>query len=460
MALLLLLRELREELGVVLSVVHFNHKLRGRFSDADERFVAQLAARFQVPFLVAREDILAKSKRERANVEEAARRARYAFFEQLIAQGQVDKIAVAHNADDQAETVLAHILRGTGLAGLGGIHPEFGSVFRPLLNLRRAELRAYLRGQRQTWREDATNRDTKRMRARIRLKLMPVLEKQFQPAVVEHLGQLADLAREDEAWLAASAQLRLRLSAKEEKGEWSILLRDLLGAKGESDESEPDEMRERHTSDAITKRVIRLLVKKVKPHSGQLSAIHVEAVLRLARELDTGKSVHLPGGVEVRRRRDCLCFRAMTPKNGKRLVAPEFSHTVELGAAPAELRLLEQSCCLRFTVIDWPPQGRETNGTGAVLDREGFGVPLMVRNWRPGDCMQTRWPSEAPQIVATVERVGRQPLGKSHVGRCWLAARKVAWTSRIAGVCGICGGRFDAEGGRDNRGSDFVTWQK
>src|SRR6266404_3114050 len=101
----------------------------------------------------------------------------------LLRAGERVGVAVSHTADDQAETVLAHILRGTGLAGLGGIHPKVGHVVRPLLGVRRAELRAYLRSKKQTWREDATNRDTKRLRARIRKKLLPVLEKQFQAAV-------------------------------------------------------------------------------------------------------------------------------------------------------------------------------------------------------------------------------------------------------------------------------------
>jgi len=89
------------------------------------------------------------------------------FFGRLVKEGRVSRIAVAQTADDQAETVLAHIMRGTGLAGLAGIHPQAGSVFRPLLGIRRAALRAYLRDKRQKWREDATNRDETRTRARI-----------------------------------------------------------------------------------------------------------------------------------------------------------------------------------------------------------------------------------------------------------------------------------------------------
>ena len=390
-ALLLLLVELREKLGIVLSVVHFNHKLRGRASDTDEKFVLSLAKRLSLPFLATQEDISAKSRRERANLEDAARRARYAFFEGLVAENKVDRIAVAHTADDQAETVLSHILRGTGLAGLGGIHPEMGCVFRPLLKFRRAELRAYLRARGQAWREDASNRDTKRMRARIRLKLMPMLEKQFQAGVVEHLCQLADFAREDEAWLDSSAELRIFLNAKEADGAWRISINDLLGPYHQPSQSENlDKQWSRRAPEAMSKRMIRLLVKKLKPASGQLSSVHVDAVLRLAQQRDGGKSLQLPGGVEVRRQRDSLTFLPLAEKGSTKLgsVPKPFSKVLRLGRQPVEVPLLEQSCCLRFAVIDWPAQGRETSSTGAVLDRYRLRVPLVVRSWRPGDSMQ------------------------------------------------------------------------
>lgn len=387
---LLLLLELQKKLGVALSVVHFNHKLRGRSSDADEKFVANLAAGHQLMFYSDREDVSAKSRREGANLEDAARRARYGFFERLAAEGRIDKIAVAHTADDQAETVLAHMFRGTGLAGLAGIHPEIGCVFRPLLKFRRAELRAYLRQQGQSWREDATNRDTKRTRARIRLKVMPVLETEFQPAVVEHLCRLANLAREDEAWLESSAELRLFENAKEAKGEWRIARGDLIPPQPQDGQSKnTDELSSRHAPQAICKRMIRHLVKKVKPHSGQLSSIHVDAVLRLALQPDAGKSLQLPGGVEVRRERDVLVFRARPGKfAGKHPGPNDFWHIVKLGPETVDVPLLEQSCRLRFTVIDWPAEGRETSTIGAVLDRERLCVPFVVRNWKPGDKIQ------------------------------------------------------------------------
>jgi len=427
--LLLLLQELQAKLGIVLSVVHFNHKLRGRASEADEKFVAKLAAQHDLPFYVEHEDISGKSRRERRNLEDVARRARYAFFDRLVAGGRVAKVAVAHTADDQAETVLAHILRGTGLAGLGGIHPEVGCVFRPLLGFRRGELRAYLRARRQAWKEDATNRDIKRMRARIRLKLMPLLEKKFQPAVVEHLCQLGDLAREDEGWLESSAELRLFLNAKEDKGEWRISLRDLIALQPQSEEAkQKDELRSRNAPEAMSKRMIRLLVKRVKPHSGQLSAVHVDAVLRMAQQPDSGKLVQLPGGVEVRRQREFLSFRAMENKGPSKglSAAHAFEHTVELGSRPAEVSLVEQSCRLRFTVIDWPGQGRETSTTGAVLDRERIGLPLVVRNWRPGDSLQPLGHQKRHKLSRLLNELGVSRWEKV----CWpvlACGEKIAW---------------------------------
>jgi tRNA(Ile)-lysidine synthase len=425
-ALLLLLLELREQLGIVLFVVHFNHKLRGKASDGDERFVAKLAAQCGLELLVAREDIAEKSKRERANLEETARRSRYAFFDRLIGEGRLDRIAVAHTADDQAETVLAHILRGTGLAGLAGIHPEAGPVFRPLLKTRRADLRAYLHALRRSWREDATNRDIKRTRARIRRKLMPLLEKQFQPATVEHLCQLADLAREDDAWLESSAELRAFLTAKEEKGVWRISLRDLVAAQAEYDKAK-EQPWARHAAEAMSKRMIRLLVKKVKPRSGQLSAVHVDAVLHLAQQPDSGKSLQLPGGVEVRREAGWLSFRSLDKERNAASAAKPYAYALDLGSGKAEIRLMEHSCGLRFTVIDWSVQGRETKVTGAVLDRDSLHPPLVVRNWRPGDAVQLAGHQKRHKLSRLLNEVGVSRWDKA----TWpvlTCGGKIAWT--------------------------------
>ena len=398
-ALLLLLLELREKLGIVLSVVHFNHKLRGKASDADEKFVAKLAAKQGLEFHAASVYVAKKAKSERANLEDAARRARYDYFRSLAESGTCTRIAVAHTADDQAETVLAHILRGTGLAGLGGIHPVAGPVIRPLLSVRRSELRRFLRAQKQTWREDATNRDTKRMRARIRKKLLPLLEKQFQPAIVEHLATLADLAREDEAFLVAIAEEHVSALVQKSGEGKRIAVNTLLNPRektgntatsGSRHEPSTKDAENAEATMALSKRIVRRMVEGIKPRAGQLGAAHVAAVLQLARNGQSGSSLTLPGGVEVRKEPDALVFQAVENAGLRAAHSTpcEFEYKINLAGAAAEVSVAELGCVFRLKVIDWPRKRGETSREGAVLDRERLRFPLVLRNWRPGDRMR------------------------------------------------------------------------
>jgi tRNA(Ile)-lysidine synthase len=394
-ALLLLLLELREKLGIVLSVVHFNHKLRGRASDLDEKFVAKLAEKHGLTFHLGRADVAAKAKREKANIEDAARRARYEYFEKLVKEERIASVAVAHTADDQAETVLAHLLRGTGLAGLGGIHPTAGAVFRPLLDFRRSDLRTYLKRKKQNWREDLTNRDTHRTRARIRKKLLPLIEKQFQPGIVEHLATLAELAREDEAFLEAVVEARLRRVVQREAGEIRIAAADLLSQPGHGDSNakaaEDTGSDEKKNCDAaVSKRMVRRIVGEVKQRAGQLSSSHVDAVLELASGERSGRLLQLPGGVDVRKERGTLVFRQSSNriKEKSESAARQFEHQIDLTGGSQDLRVPELGCVFRLRVIDWPLERGETNRIGAVLDRDRLQFPVVLRNWRPGDRLQ------------------------------------------------------------------------
>jgi tRNA(Ile)-lysidine synthase len=394
--LLLLLLELRDELGIVLSVAHLNHKLRRAFSDGDEKFVAKLAAKHGLVFHTESVDMAAKAKRERANLEDAARRARYDFFSRLVADGKVDRVAVAHTADDQAETVLAHILRGTGLAGLGGIHPRTESAVRPLLGVRRAELRAYLRAKKQNWREDATNQDTARMRARIRKKLLPLLEKQFQSGVVEHLASLAEFAREDEEFLEFLARDCCDSLARKTGVEARISLEDLLQPlKRKNIYTEDPEKREK--TSALTKRMLRRLIEERKGGAGQITGRHIAAVVDLALQGENGKAVQLPGGVDVRREREDLVFCANSSRPGRRMVgkrgadrssAADYEYKIDFENGQVALRVPQAGCVFRLRVIDWVAKRGDTSKSGAVLDRDRVRLPLLLRNWRFGDKLQ------------------------------------------------------------------------
>jgi tRNA(Ile)-lysidine synthase len=426
-ALLLLLLELREKLGIVLSVAHLNHKLRGKASDADEKFVAKLAAKHGLTFHGQSVDVAARAKREKANLEDAGRRARHEFFARLVAEGKVDRVAVAHTADDQAETVLAHILRGTGLAGLGGIHPRTENVVRPLLGVRRAELRAYLRAKKQKWREDVTNRDTARMRARIRKKLLPLLEREFHRGVVEHLASLAEFAREDEEFLDLLARERCEALARKSGEETRIGVAGLLQPLGKWDFNAEVAEGTGKTEDkcaALTKRMLRRLIEERKRGTGQITAQHIAAVMELARHGESGKWVQLPGGVDVRREREELVFGTNPSRFGRQKGrkrgagrlggaeesrGKEYEHKIDFRNDEVTLRVPQAGCVFRLRVIDWPAQREETKESGAVLDRDRVRLPLVLRNWRFGDKLQPAGHQKAHKLkrLLNEKRVSR-----------------------------------------------------
>ena len=223
-ALLRLLLELRSELGIVLSVAHVNHKLRGRESDEDERFVASLARQHGLELDVHDAPVDGRHISEiRSGIEAAARELRHGFFRQLAREGRATKIATAHTLDDQAETVLLRIFRGTGIRGLSSVHPRivfeeqgraFGELVRPLLGFRRAALREFLRERGQSWREDSSNRDIAFLRNRVRHRLLPMIVEEFGEAAIEHMGELAEIARAEEAhWECGHPELAAALPA-------------------------------------------------------------------------------------------------------------------------------------------------------------------------------------------------------------------------------------------------------
>jgi tRNA(Ile)-lysidine synthase len=388
-ALLLLLEQLRDRLGIGLAVLHFNHQLRGAESDADEEFVVSLAAERGMDFLAGRGDVAEAARYRGWNLEDAARRLRYAFFSSVVRAGRVTHVGVAHTADDQAETVLARLVRGTGPAGLAAIYPVKGHVVRPLLEVRRGELREYLERRGQTWREDASNLDTTRLRARLRHQVLPAIERELQPAIVAHLGRLAKMAREDEAFWEALTAERADALLRREGDRLGIRCADLLaplawgGAKPGSS-----------AQIALTKRLVRRLAEELKGDRLRLTAKHVDQVVHLAAESSSGQRTELPG-IVAERSFEWIWFEAAraagicgSPEQAHSETT-EFSHAVELGGngETALVAVPEIGKCFRLKVIDWPAPERDTNVQG-LLDRDSLHSPLLLRSWRPGDCFR------------------------------------------------------------------------
>lgn len=395
-ALLLLLEELRERLGIGLAVLHFNHQLRGAESDGDEQFVAALAAECGIEFLAGRGDVASAARERGWNLEDAARRLRYTFFSSVVRAGRVTHAGIAHTADDQAETVLARLVRGTGPAGLAAIYPVKGHVVRPLLEVRRGELREYLEGRGQPWREDASNLDTARLRARLRHQVLPVIERELQPAVVAHLCRLAQMAREDEAFWEALAAERARALVRREGDRLGIRCADLL-APLPWEGAVPGGT----AQVALSKRLVRRIVEELKGDRLRWTARHVDQVVHLAAESSSGHRTELPG-IIAERSFEWIWFGVaggdrnansggMPLDHGRPEQARPamFSYTVELGGTgeTAIVAVPEIGKWFRLKVIDWPASASDTNVQG-LLDRDSLHSPLLLRSWRPGDCFR------------------------------------------------------------------------
>ncbi len=214
----------RERLGLVVSAAHLHHGIRGEEADQDAEFVADLARRFDLPLHLHRVDTPGYAEANGESMEEAARHLRYAWFQSLLAVGELDAVATAHTLDDQAETVLHRLLRGAWTEGLGGIHPAIGSnsaasplprsgsgraegglILRPFLAVRRVEVENWLRGLGQPWREDSTNQDLDFTRNRLRHQLLPELAA-YNPQIHTQLSHVATLARDEEAYWQAELE--------------------------------------------------------------------------------------------------------------------------------------------------------------------------------------------------------------------------------------------------------------
>jgi tRNA(Ile)-lysidine synthase len=203
-ALVALLLKLREEMPLEIRLAHFNHRLRDEAGE-DVRFVRGLARLWVLPLDVESADVRSFASRRKLNLEEAGRELRYRFLRRAAAAAGASKIATGHTMTDQAETVLMRLMRGTGLAGLAGIAPVVAGapcpVVRPLLEVSGPDLRAWLGAQSLPFREDASNRDLRFLRNRIRAGLLPELARHYEPQIVAHLARLAGIVREDDELL-------------------------------------------------------------------------------------------------------------------------------------------------------------------------------------------------------------------------------------------------------------------
>ena len=399
-ALLRIFAELRAQLGITIFVLHFHHQLRGAEADEDERFVKALAEELRVPSECGRADVAAEAKRNGWNLEDAARRLRYQFFASVTAAHSLDCVAVAHTANDQAETVLSHLLRGTGIAGLAGIYPVAGLIVRPLLELERAELREYLAALGQSWREDATNQDTSRTRARIRHELIPLLLRDFDGSAVTRLARLATHAREDEAfWRSLEDERFHSLATRDSSGAISLRIEDLLAPLPSlvSDNANSVSTSAVSPTTALSRRLVRRIYFELRGSREQLTSQHVDSVLDVATRSQSGSRIDLPG-ITVEKSLDRLYFTnasataASARETGKARTTRDFAYTVSRPGDLNGVSIVVTELHRRFNLkmVDWPRVESDTVLGRGALDFDRVQWPLVLRSWQPGDSYRPR----------------------------------------------------------------------
>jgi tRNA(Ile)-lysidine synthase len=346
-----LLHVLREMNVRVIGVAHVNHKLRGEDSEQDEVFVRAMAGLLGLEFAGHDGPVTG------GNLEQAARRIRREFFHGLVRSGRCDSVALGHTRDDQAETVLFRMLRGSGLAGLAGILPVTAEgLVRPLLDMSRAEVEAFLRQRGIPWREDTSNREPRFARNRIRHHLLPELKSRWNPRLDSALAHMADLAYEEERWWAAEVARTARDLLSISPGAVEARAADLAGLPR-----------------SLARRLVRHAIRGAKGSLRGIEFGHIESVLGL---LEGSGEAELPG---IRATRSFDWLRLEVPGSTQQ---PAGSGDVGVpGRYPAPDG--NTMICLEVIRRKQEPEGCATLKSDLYFRT----IPerLFLRGWKPGD---------------------------------------------------------------------------
>jgi tRNA(Ile)-lysidine synthase len=431
-ALLHALCSLKNHFALRLEVAHAEHGIRGAESRADARFVAALADRLGIPFHL-KELALGGN----GNLEAAAREERYSFLTDTARTRGLEKIATGHTLDDQAETVLMRLFRGSGRSGIGAIAPVSrrgaATVIRPLIESSRAEIEAYLAEAGLEYRIDRTNSDPALLRNWLRLDMLPRLKEKIDPAVAARLARLAEIVRGEDEVLNRLARERMLVDEANE------LLREPLLA-------EPEAMR---------RRIVRLWLEQVRGSLKRVGFDHVEAILDLIAAGPPQGRVAIPGGVEVVRRYEKLAIEGKS-----RGPAVSYCYTV----APGDSLDIPEAEMTISTAVQ-PSTALPETPFDAVFDMTALPDKLTVRNFRPGDRFQPlglaghkklkelfidkKVPAEARRTVPLL-LAGNEILWIAGYGRSRLAAVTPA-TRRVLAVTATptksASGRKNSRGG-------------
>ena len=369
--LLHILVKLQDELGIRLHVAHLNHQLRGAESEADAQYVSDLARRLGIPATIEQRDVKAYQAQQHISLEEAAREVRYTFLAQVAESITANRVAVGHTADDHIETILMHLIRGTGTRGLRGLQPSSRwqssgnslTIIRPLLPISREETASYCRKHKLMPRLDASNLSLSPLRNRIRHQLLPLL-KSYNPQVAEALLRTARIATDDLAFLdKESAQLWGEIARKQES---TIIL---------------DKARFLELPSALKRHLLRTSIEKLLGNIMDIETRHIEQMMA-ALTKPAGKRISLPEGLIFSIEYDRYLL-GQDPASLSPFPILEVEFPLKI---PGETRL--PGWHVEASII--PPEAMKDDASGykAYLDLDKTGDKLAVRSRQPGDRFQ------------------------------------------------------------------------
>jgi tRNA(Ile)-lysidine synthase len=408
MALLLALLQLRSVYNMRLIVAHVNHQLRGEEAEQDALFVEQQAARLGLPFHRTCVDVKALQQRSGISVQQAARQLRYRFLHALYQALKATRIALGHTADDQAETLLMRLVRGSGPTGLAGIPAVRLPYIRPLIGVSRPAIYAYLQSERCPWVEDSSNAHTVYLRNRVRLDLLPRLQ-QYNPQIVRRLNELADMLRADGQVLEQLVdEWALHTLAWQTRGKVEICCR-LFGL----------------APVAIQRRLLRRVIDVLATWPAAVSFQHIERLRHCIVSRHPERPCSLPGEIGIERRAETMLLwhGARTSATPCVLALP----------VPGKVDLGSLNIRLTAEIILKPCHLGRMSPHRALLDFDRIVEPLQVRFRQPGDCF---YPLGAPgskklQDFFTDARIPRGerpyvPLVVSHREIVWVVGYRIA----------------------------------
>ncbi len=359
------LNAMKKELEITVAVAHLNHGIRGEEADRDAAFVKKLCRTWKIPYYSKREDIPSLAKEMQISEETVGRLKRYQFFRELCIKEKFNKIATAHNRDDQAETVLMRIIRGCGIDGLSGIrYLREDGVTRPLLDVERSQIEVYCRENQLEYCTDSTNKDENYTRNRIRHRLLPLLKEEFNPNITGALATVAQNMAEDGDFLSGYAERLYHRINSPAPGEKPVVL-----------DIETLSM----VQEGIRNRLILLAAKDAMGRAYRLERAHLESVNTLL-EKETGTSVSLPGGLLAVVRYGWIAFETEEEQAsyaGKGF-ADEMHYEVEMGRT---YEVGGYRVCMELKEMPVQLQKNEM-----VLDYDKVtAMPLTIRTRKRGD---------------------------------------------------------------------------